>query len=115
MNVRGKLVATHRFSYELAFGEIPNGKDVCHHCDNKVCVNPAHLFVGTRSDNMLDMYRKGRHPFLKIDAKQYDEIMKRLAGGESQQRIADDFGVSQVQVSRFKLGKIKRFTAGLLR
>lgn len=57
---RGKTTGAHRMSYRLHFGPISDGIMVLHKCDNPRCVNPAHLFLGSRADNNADRERKGR-------------------------------------------------------
>lgn len=55
-----KTITTHRLVWFLIYGEIPKDKDILHHCDNRSCVNPSHLFLGTAKDNSDDMIKKGR-------------------------------------------------------
>lgn len=91
----------HRFSYELHFGPIPAGMFICHKCDNPLCSNPAHLFVGDRYDNANDMKAKGRchlgekHGNAKLTAEDVVEIRKLAATGMTQTALAQQFGVTR--------------------
>ncbi|MGE3341564.1 MAG: HNH endonuclease [Candidatus Altimarinota bacterium] len=57
-----KVEGAHRISFQLSVGPIPSGKYVCHKCDNRLCVKPQHLFLGTQKENLEDCKRKGRLP-----------------------------------------------------
>jgi hypothetical protein len=105
----GKNIKVHRISYELAYGEIPEGMDVCHNCpngDNPRCVRPTHLWLGTHTDNMRDKMKKGRGGHLlgekasrsKLLPYQVLAIREMYANGIPRQELANKFKVSYVAI-----------------
>lgn len=62
MQVQGQDVQAHRYVFMSLVGPIPAGMKVLHKCDNRACINPEHLWIGTQGDNMRDMHAKGRGP-----------------------------------------------------
>jgi hypothetical protein len=108
---RGKCsVPAHRVAHELFVSPIPENRCVLHHCDNRLCVNPEHLFLGTQPDNIADMdakNRRGTRSHLStVDARKIKMI---LAHGVSQQRAGQMFNVDQTTISKIRLGKTFRF------
>ena len=93
----------HRWAYEYWIGPIPSGLDVCHTCDVRLCVNPDHLWAGTRSQNLMDMAIKGRHGVAKLTP----EKVRAIRGDtRSQRAIAADYGVDQKTISNIKRGAL---------
>lgn len=109
----GRHTSAHRAAYEIANDTVPpKGIDVCHTCDNRRCVNPAHLFLGTRRENMLDASRKGRTPqgersgSVKLTAEQVLEIRRAYEAREADQfQLAERFGVSRSAIAPIVQGK----------
>lgn len=100
----------HRVAYELAFGLIGSGLCVCHRCDQRNCVNPKHLFLGTNSDNMRDAAAKGRLSVpkpksRKVSDDQVAEIRALVASGLSQRIVRERFGLSSAFISQVIAGK----------
>lgn len=94
----GRPHHAHRVAWELTNGAIPAGLFVCHHCDNKKCVRPDHLFLGTAKDNNQDRARKGRNPpARRIDLTQ-EEIS--LLGTRPDIVVARMLGVCEMTVHR---------------
>lgn len=99
----GRPTQAHRKAWILANGAIPSGLCVCHHCDNRKCVNPDHLFLGTHKENTADMIRKGRHARkgpAKLTPSQVLDVRNRLKGGEMQKDIAKELGLDRSTISR---------------
>jgi len=101
----GIVIGAHRASYTAFLGDIPSGLDVCHSCDVRACVNPEHLFAGTRSENILDASKKNRvsrthqkrgaaNPQSKLNDEKVREILARLKSGEAKASIARSFSVT---------------------
>jgi HNH endonuclease len=100
----------HRAAYEAFIGPIPDGHLVLHHCDNRPCCNPFHLFTGTHADNTADMIEKGRqrnqypNP-IALDVEAVADIKTRVARGETQRSVAAIYGVDPSHISRIVNGK----------
>ncbi len=122
IKISGTTWRAHRLAWMLKYGTIPNGLLICHTCDVKRCVNPAHMFLGTHADNHADRNRKGRqakgdrngsrlhpermprgeaHGMSRLTTQQVVEIRQKYAHREkSQAALGDEYGVNQTHISR---------------
>lgn len=99
----------HRLVYELSFGRIPAGRCVCHKCDEKLCLNPKHLFVGTQADNIADKMAKGRHRVAHGEDNGQSklttaEAKKIKASAESTRKLAGLYGVCDETIRNIRVG-----------
>lgn len=106
-----RLVYAHRISWLIHYGEIPDSLFVLHHCDNRGCIRPVHLFLGTCQDNALDCLAKdraaigSRQPGAKLCEADIPVILGRIEHGEQQKLIALSYGVDPALISRIRAGK----------
>ena len=109
IKVKGKSMGAHRYSWMLSHGIIPIGLHVLHHCDNSLCVNPDHLWLGTNLDNISDCVSKGRnrsgrgsqHGKAKLSESIVVKMRELYATGRySHSKMARLFGISKSQSIR---------------
>lgn len=104
----GKVMPAHRVSYILFKDHIPDGLNVCHECDNILCVNPFHLFLGTQTDNMRDCVSKGRiksrtgenNNTTKLTDAQVIEIRSLALSGVKEREIIKHFPVKRATINK---------------
>lgn len=98
----------HRYSWRLVHGDIPDKLYICHHCDNPLCVNPSHLFLGTSYDNTHDKLNKNRHKRLrgklngmcKLQEQDIIDIREKHNNGVSYKKLGAEYGISMTQIGR---------------
>lgn len=118
----GRSARAHRVSWELARGPIPPEKMVLHRCDNRRCVRPDHLFLGTSADNVADMVAKGRahdqrgsrNGHAKLTERQVLELRRRVASGEPYARVGEEFGITRPAAFDIVTGRRWRGVGGPL-
>lgn len=113
---RGRQKLAHRVSYAIFAGRFDLAKDVCHRCDNRLCVNPDHLFIGTRAENMRDAADKGRMAHgnrlsqAKLTEREAARIRDLWAAGVSAKQLAEDHEISVSCVYSITSGRTWRKT-----
>lgn len=108
VRINQRTLLPHRIAYFIAYHFDPSGFLVCHTCDNRLCVNPLHLFLGNHSDNAQDCIKKGRfmsmqgseNPQAKLTEAEVTEIRRLANEGFTQSAIAVRYGLRQGYVSK---------------
>lgn len=105
-----KNITAHRLSYLIAYGNLPEELNVCHHCDTPACVNPMHLFLGTHKENVQNKLDKARFSGGGVGIKNghakltEEEVYEIRAAKGTQKDIGKRYGLSQSAISLIKSG-----------
>lgn len=111
VRVGKRVLRAHRFSWESANGPIPSGLQVLHRCDNRLCINPEHLFLGTNDDNVADKIAKGRQAAgerlsKKLTTEKVMEIRQRWPVARmTQRRFASEYGIAKTTLQKILCGQ----------
>lgn len=108
---QGNQVSCHRLAWTLTYGEIPIGLCVLHKCDVRLCINPDHLYLGTKKDNSRDAIVRGRWKPFQGEAhgsSKIDEVAVRLIFGLSKTGLTHEEIGEQVGLKRGMIGNILR-------
>jgi hypothetical protein len=114
LKVNGKQEQASRIAWILTYGIIPYSLLICHSCDNRACVNPSHLFIGTQRDNIMDAINKGRftplksgelHHSAKLTIPEVKKIKSLLKSGVNKSVIAKQFNITSRNIRFMELGR----------
>jgi len=109
--IDGRMVKAHRMALMLTGVEVPPGKLVCHHCDNRPCCNPSHLFIGSNAENVADRDAKGRQACgvvngrAKLTESKVSQVRAMVASGETYRSVGVFFRISHSTVSKIINGR----------
>lgn len=100
----GKQLRAHRVAWGLENGEIPEGLFICHSCDTPLCVNPAHLWPGTHTDNQRDATTKGRSPGAKLTVEEVI-LIRMVHPAQTFEELAETFQIHSFTVRQVVAGR----------
>lgn len=108
--INKKHYSAHRVAYMLYVGEIKNGAHVLHRCNNSMCVNPAHLYLGDHAQNMRDMAKANRSGQSNLTN---EDVLTIFSSTEKSSVLAARYGVDRCSIKRIRSGKTRRAITGL--